>query len=204
MLIPFGIVLGTGFFFIYCAWRRASLLNSNPPSNRPPASAVAEGLRSSPFEQPSRWLAVKASDPSVVQAALRLNRPTACSWEEGLAEARQDKLFISPPISGWVLVVGPGLPEPAEDVDSMPPLSNRTEPQAGPRPVFQRQPRCQLPLLGAYRKGSQSTGLTPGRAKPCGTRGRSLRPSATWAWVCFWIRDRAESICHSRGARRQF
>jgi hypothetical protein len=53
-----------------------------------------------------------------VQAALNLHRPTPCSWEEGLAEARQDKLFISPPISGWVLVVGPGLPEPAEDVDA--------------------------------------------------------------------------------------
>ena len=117
MLIPFGIVLGTGFFFIYCAWRRASFLNPNLPSNRLPASAGAEGFRTSPFEQPSRWLAVKANDPSVVQAALHLNRPTACSWEEGLAEAREDKLFISPPISGWVLVVGPGLPEPAEDVD---------------------------------------------------------------------------------------
>ncbi len=53
----------------------------------------------------------------MVQAALHLGRPTACSWEEGLAEAREDKLFISPSISGWVLVVGPGLPEPAEDVD---------------------------------------------------------------------------------------
>jgi hypothetical protein len=53
----------------------------------------------------------------VVQAALNLYRPTFCSWEEGLAEAREDKLFISPPISGWVLVVGSGLPEPAEDPD---------------------------------------------------------------------------------------
>jgi hypothetical protein len=117
MLIPFGIVLGTGLFFIYCAWRRASLVNSPVPSNRLPASTGAERFRSSPFEQPSRWLAIKANDPSVVQAALHLSRPTACSWEEGLAEAREDKLFISPPVSGWVLVVGSGLPEPAEDVD---------------------------------------------------------------------------------------
>jgi hypothetical protein len=117
MLIPFGIVLGTGLFFIYCAWRRASGVNSDPPPNRLPASTGTDGFRTSPFEQPSRWLAVKANDPSVVQAAFHLNRPTACSWEEGLAEAREDKLFISPPVSGWVLVVGPGLPEPAEDVD---------------------------------------------------------------------------------------
>ncbi len=118
MLIPFGIVLGTGLFFIYCAWRRASQLQSEQsPGQMPPSSSLSAAARSSPFEQPSRWLAVKAAKSAVVQAALNLHRPTPCSWEEGLAEARQDKLFISPPISGWVLVVGPGLPEPAEDVD---------------------------------------------------------------------------------------
>jgi hypothetical protein len=69
------------------------------------------------FEQPSRWLVVKAKDPATVQAALNLHHPTPCSWEEGLVEARDDKLFISPSISGWVLVVGPGLPGPFEDVD---------------------------------------------------------------------------------------
>ncbi|HEX4121565.1 MAG TPA: hypothetical protein VH619_13170 [Verrucomicrobiae bacterium] len=118
MLVPFAIVLGIGVFFIYCACRRASLGNSGMPANELPASATpSESFRSSPFEQPSRWLAVKASNPAVVQAALHLARPTSCSWEEGLAEAREDKLFISPSISGWVLVVGSGLPEPAEDVD---------------------------------------------------------------------------------------
>jgi|SRR5580658_7654136 hypothetical protein len=112
MLIPFGVVLGVGAFFIYCAWRRASLLNEEKLG-----AAVATSFRATAFEQPSRWLAVKGVKPSVVQAALQLHRPTACSWEQGLAEAREDKLFISPSISGWVLVVGSGLPEPAEDAD---------------------------------------------------------------------------------------
>ncbi len=40
-----------------------------------------------------------------------------CSWEEGLIEAREHKLFISPPVSGWILVVGSSLPDPTEDVD---------------------------------------------------------------------------------------
>jgi hypothetical protein len=119
MLIPFGIVLGIGIFFIYCAWRRASMLDSNFPAKGSRSSLLhgADEFRSSPFEQPARWLAVKANNPAVVQAALHLNRPTACSWEEGLAEAHDDKLFISPAVSGWVLVVGSGLPEPAEDID---------------------------------------------------------------------------------------
>jgi hypothetical protein len=112
MLIPFGVVLGIGGFFIYLAWRRASLFHGEEPG-----ANLSTPFRSATFEQPGRWLAVKAVHASVVQAALNLHHPTSCSWEEGLAEAREDKLFISPPMAGWVLVVGSGLPEPAEDPD---------------------------------------------------------------------------------------
>jgi hypothetical protein len=119
MLIPFGIVSGTGVFFIFCAWRRAcqSRKEDAEGSFRSYPKTGSMGFHSSVFEQPSRWLVVKAGDPSVVQAALNLHHPTPCSWEEGLIEAREDKLFISPSISGWVLVVGSGLPGPFEDVD---------------------------------------------------------------------------------------
>jgi|tagenome__1003787_1003787.scaffolds.fasta_scaffold20618983_2 hypothetical protein len=74
-------------------------------------------FQSSIFTTPPRWLAVRCGNPLVVQAALGLNRPIPCSWEEGLTAAHEQKLFISPPISGWVLVMGSVLPEPAEDVD---------------------------------------------------------------------------------------
>jgi hypothetical protein len=112
MLIPFGVVLGIGAFFCYCAWRRASLSGGGKIR-----ASLSTPFRSANFEQPARWLAIKAVKPSVVQAALHLHRPTPCSWEQGLAEAREDKLFISPSIGGWVLVVGSGLPEPTEDAD---------------------------------------------------------------------------------------
>jgi len=122
MLIPFGIVLGTGIFFIFCAIRRARHQNPLNQSNdtnftAPPVMDISSGFRSSLFEQPCRWLAIKGHNPLAVQAALDLHHPQPCSCEEGLVEAREDKLFISPPISGWILVVGSGLPEPSEDVD---------------------------------------------------------------------------------------
>jgi hypothetical protein len=117
MLIPFGVVLGIGFFFVSCAWKRASLLRSERAAASNSLLEFSIAARSCPFEQPNRWLAVKATQSAIVQAALNLHGPTPCSWEEGLAEAREDKVFISPPVSGWVLVVGPGLPEPAEDID---------------------------------------------------------------------------------------
>ncbi len=119
MLIPFGIVLGTGVFFMFCAWQRAKStrerglepeLEGATPSGEP-------GARLQAIDQPARWLTVKSNNPAAVQAALGLSHPTPCSLEEGLAEARDDKLFISPSINGWVLVVGSGLPDPAEDVD---------------------------------------------------------------------------------------
>jgi len=117
MLIPFGIVLGMGLVFTYCAWHRAAQLDAQVTGAAMPAASVSAHFRSGNFELPARWLAVRAVHPRVVQAALNLHHPTSCSWEEGLAEAREDKLFISPPLAGWVLVVGSGLPEPEEDPD---------------------------------------------------------------------------------------
>jgi hypothetical protein len=67
---------------------------------------------------PCLWLAIRDSHPHEVQAALRLHNPTPCSWEEGLSAAHEQKLFISPPVGGWTLVMGASLPDPAEDVDA--------------------------------------------------------------------------------------
>lgn len=68
-------------------------------------------------ENPIRWLAVKSSNPIAVQAALGLQNARVCSWAEGVVNLSEQSLFISPPIDGWLLVVGPGLPDPFEDID---------------------------------------------------------------------------------------
>jgi len=69
------------------------------------------------FHPPARWLAIKSANPRAVQAALGLHNPMPCSWEEGLSATHEQRLFISPPVRGWVLVMGPNLPDPGEDVD---------------------------------------------------------------------------------------
>jgi hypothetical protein len=71
------------------------------------------------FDFPGRWLAVKSANPHSVQNALGLNNPTPCSWEQGLARSQDFKLFVSPPINGWILVAGLGLPDPSDDVDQV-------------------------------------------------------------------------------------
>ena len=119
MLIPFGVVFGTGLFFLYCSSRHVPSPDYDPGGHRQKVPESDERFASpfSLFERPSRWLAIRCNHPPAVLSALNLQHPVPCSWAEGLIESREDKLFVSPPVSGWVLVVGSGLPEPAEDVD---------------------------------------------------------------------------------------
>lgn len=63
-----------------------------------------------------RWAVVKSTHAADVQAALGLHNAVPCSWAEGMA-ARHQRLFIAPPVGGWVLIMGSGLPDPVQDVD---------------------------------------------------------------------------------------
>src|SRR5947207_518256 len=70
--------------------------------------------RPSYLRRPASWLVIKSRNLLAVQSALGLHNPKPCSWSEGVAGEK--KLFISPPVKGWILVIGSGLPEPSEDV----------------------------------------------------------------------------------------
>lgn len=105
-------LLATLFAVIYHRSRRAA--SAAGDSFNP---AWAQQYRPSIFEQPCRWLVVRSSQVSAVQAALRLHNATPCSWGEGMSRLAGQSLFVSPPIRGWILVVGEGLPDPSQDID---------------------------------------------------------------------------------------
>jgi hypothetical protein len=113
MLIPLGLVLATAAIFVWLSRRGL------PPRRQGEAEAdyTRPLLRPVLFKNPRAWLAIKSDNPLEIQAALRLHRALPCSWSEGVELTAEDKLFISPPIAGWILVFGASLPEPAEDVD---------------------------------------------------------------------------------------
>lgn len=71
------------------------------------------------FDRPTKWLAIRCSNILKVQTALGLHNPTPCSWREGFSKLHEGKLFISPPVKGWVIVVGQNLPEPSDDIDKL-------------------------------------------------------------------------------------
>lgn len=68
--------------------------------------------------RPVRWLAIRSTSPQRVLASLGLHNPTPCYLEEGLPRLGGRRLFISPPLGEWVLVLGSRLPDTAEDVDA--------------------------------------------------------------------------------------
>ena len=62
------------------------------------------------------WFAVKASNPASVLNALEFGETTPANWASGLATVYGDQwVFASPPVSGWVFVVGLSLPYPTNE-----------------------------------------------------------------------------------------
>lgn len=116
--LSFVLVLGIILSYLILRWRHVRKMNIIPGPhnyirvfNRPPRPYLAVHNR------PSSWLAVRNADLQSVQMALSLSNPEPCSLSRGLNTYNEQKLFVSPPISGWVLVIGPSLPDPSDDVD---------------------------------------------------------------------------------------
>lgn len=85
------------FVWMLVLHRRARALN--PPFEqiqKPPVSP------SGSMPRPANWLAIRSTGPETVRATLK----------------DKDDFFISPQVNGWVIVTGPGLPNPSDDVDA--------------------------------------------------------------------------------------
>lgn len=119
LILLLGVALGIGLIclLVVVHFLKTGRIASRIANQRADSWFGERKARVSLFALPSRWLAVRSTHPLAVQAALGLHKATPCSWEEGLNAAHEQKLFISPPISGWILVMGSSLPDPANDVD---------------------------------------------------------------------------------------
>jgi hypothetical protein len=68
----------------------------------------------------TNWFAVRSDDAGQVIASLGLSEPQAANWNSGFNTLNERRLmpggskyvFVSPPVKGWVLVVGSQLPYP--------------------------------------------------------------------------------------------
>lgn len=117
LLLVSSIALGLLFMSFVRRQVRAARLRRAELESISQAASLRHAGHASLFESPCRWLAIRSGNVQAVQEALHLHNATECSWQEGLAEARDRRLFISPPVGDWILVVGSGLPDPSDDVD---------------------------------------------------------------------------------------
>ena len=107
-----GILLVSGGFYLMTR-KQILAIKREKSMSRPPL----EELIPSSLDLPEQWLAIRSGNVAAVQETLGLSNPQRCTWKEGFAISGVERLFISPPVNGWILVVGPALPAPEEDVD---------------------------------------------------------------------------------------
>jgi hypothetical protein len=113
LVLLMGAVLGGAIItVVVLSWKRRHLAE---PQDGPNFKDLSLSLSPALFKRPTTWLAVRSRNVHAVQIALGLNNVQPCTWLEGLAG--DEKLFIAPPVKGWVLIIGSGLPDPADDVD---------------------------------------------------------------------------------------
>lgn len=112
-LLSIALIIGLGLMALVIRHARRRPLAPRPA---PPPFAGCAFEQSCAFRRPGCWLAIKSRNLDAVQTALGLHNPKPCSWIEGLAG--DEKLFVAPPVKGWILVMGAGLPDPSDDVDA--------------------------------------------------------------------------------------
>jgi hypothetical protein len=120
LLLMLAAMIGGGAVMV--AWvfwlrRRERLWGEFPAESeeQPPENVFTVSPLRAFWRRPTCWLAIRSRNLLAVQTALRLDNAKSCSWTEGLSSDR--RLFLSPPLQGWILVMGAGLPDPSEDVD---------------------------------------------------------------------------------------
>jgi hypothetical protein len=85
--------------------------------------AAERAIRAEPdhpcdFGYKTQWFAIRTEEPEAVIAALELSDVRRANWASGLACAYELSdttgtryaVFVTPPVNGWVLAVGKGLP----------------------------------------------------------------------------------------------
>ncbi|MBS33477.1 MAG: hypothetical protein CMO68_03625 [Verrucomicrobiales bacterium] len=82
------------------------------------ARSVRRRLAPSVFSRPRTWVAVRSRNPEDVARSMGLDGLRPCAFAEASGDPEAGRLFVSPPVNGWVVVMGGALPDPSEDIDA--------------------------------------------------------------------------------------
>jgi len=91
------------------------------PRKQPPVFAFdSEPDLPIAFGEDMIWLAIRARTPDAVASALGVANAEPANWQSGIGAVydlrfRDQYVFISPPIQGWIFVIGRGLPHSTDE-----------------------------------------------------------------------------------------
>ena len=102
-----GAIMLAWMMVLFRRWRAAQTATRHVEKSPP--------FQSSLNSRPTNWLAVRSDDPQLVQGSLGLAHFAPCPWAEGMMG--EHEFFIGPPVNGWIVVTGSGLPNPGKDAD---------------------------------------------------------------------------------------
>lgn len=119
LILVLGMAMG---ICLICLLLVVHHVRSTPPPRRPmpwnkKRQQIWPVMSSAVFPPPSRWVALRSTNLAALQKELGIHDPVPCTWEEGLGSVKDHNLFLSPPLSGWILVMGSILPDPSLDPD---------------------------------------------------------------------------------------
>ncbi len=92
--------------------------------------------RPQPFGYKNAWLALRTTDTQAVVASLGLLAVRPSGWGEGVAQAYERKVFVSPSLLSWTLAVGLPLAPPNEPMPFVKPLLERLSRRFGEAQYF--------------------------------------------------------------------
>ena len=98
---------------LYLVWRSARQRPAPAASRREPPAIELDSTPDEPvqFGCKNSWLAVRAATTESVAEVAGINDLEPANWRTGMAAAYNNAVFLSPPVNGWVLIVGYPLPE---------------------------------------------------------------------------------------------
>ena len=85
------------------------VLKRNSTSELPDDKSILED-KPVAFGYKCLWIAVKTINQQDVAKEIGLSNVKKSNWGTGITKAYEGLVFITPPVGGWILVVGAGLP----------------------------------------------------------------------------------------------
>jgi hypothetical protein len=117
LLILFGIVVVIAVVLAIVCRRHLRTMRRANRQLDPLAPLVGARRRPLALPLPPRWLAIRGINTVFIREALGADHTPGLAWSDALARARERTCFVSPPLDGWTLVIGGGIPDPAADID---------------------------------------------------------------------------------------